>query len=428
MGLIRAAVGAIGSTLHDQWKEAIRCEDLGNEILMKKVSTPTNVISAGSTIIVQPGQCAIIVDNGKVIDATAEEGVYKFDESSTPSFFAGQFKNTFKEMFARFTYNGQSAKEQYVLFFNIKEIINNKFGTATPVPFQDWSHPVMLLTGTVAPYSVRIRCYGTYTFKVSDFGLFMNRLAGTRDEYRRDDIIKQMQSEVMAALQNVLNELGTSKYKVPVLELPSQTDEIMHVLSERVFDQPIRDRGLQLLSFAIESVSLDEDSQKKIDNYEMASNSQLQQGKIASSYANALEKAAENANGATAGFMGLGMMNNFTGGMPVQPTQPTQAVQYDPYQTQPQAQQQSPVQEQPQATTAPVQTAETPVANTENTVANAESTVAPVAEQPVVDTVVSTPAPEGVNAQVSAKKFCTECGKEVPVEAKFCPFCGNKLN
>ena len=124
MGLIRAAVGAIGSTLHDQWKEAIRCEDLGNEILMKKVSTPTNVISAGSTIIVQPGQCAIIVDNGKVIDATAEEGVYKFDESSTPSFFAGQFKNTFKEMFARFTYNGQSAKEQYVLFFNIKEIIN----------------------------------------------------------------------------------------------------------------------------------------------------------------------------------------------------------------------------------------------------------------------------------------------------------------
>ena len=330
MGLIKAAASAIGSTLHDQWKEAIRCEDLGNEILMKKVSTPNNVISAGSTIIVQPGQCAIIVDNGKVIDATAEEGVYKFDESSTPSFFAGQFKNTFKEMFARFTYNGQSAKEQYVLFFNVKEIMHNKFGTATPIPFQDWSHPVMLLTGTVAPYSVRIRCYGTYTFKVSDFGLFMNRIAGTQDVYRREDIIKQMQSEVMAALQNVLNELGTSKYKVPVLELPSQTDEIMHVLADRVFDQPIRDRGLQLLSFAIESVSLDEDSQKKIDNYEMASNSQLQQGKIASSYANALEKAAENSNGATAGFMGLGMMNNFTGGMPVQPTQTTQAVQYDP--------------------------------------------------------------------------------------------------
>ena len=232
-----------------------------------------------------------------------------------------------------------------------------------------------------------------------------------------------MQSEVMAALQNVLNELGTSKYKVPVLELPSQTDEIMHVLADRVFDQPIRDRGLQLLSFAIESVSLDEDSQKKIDNYEMASNSQLQQGKIASSYANALEKAAENSNGATAGFMGLGMMNNFTGGMPVQPTQTTQAVQYDPYQTQPQA----PVQEQPQ--TAPAANTEAPVANTEAPVANAEAPVANVEAPaaPVVDTIVSTPAPEGENAQPISKKFCTECGKEVPAEAKFCPFCGNKL-
>ena len=409
MGLIKAAAGAIGSTLHDQWKEAIRCEDLGNEILMKKVSTPNNVISAGSTIIVQPGQCAIIVDNGKVIDATAEEGVYKFDESSTPSFFAGQFKNTFKEMFARFTYNGQSAKEQYVLFFNVKEIIHNKFGTATPVPFQDWSHPVMLLT--VGPYSVKIRCYGTYTFKVSDFGLFMNRIAGTQDEYRRSDIIEQMKSEVMAALQNILNELGTSKYKVPVLELPSQTDEIMHILAERVFDQPIRDRGIQLLSFAIESVSLDEDSQKKIDNYEMASNSQLQQGKIASSYANALENAASNANGATAGFMGLGMMNNFTGGMPVQPAQQTQAVQYDPYQVQPQAQQ-DPIQEQ--------QTSNTTVENTESQESSVEERVED-------ESVVSTRSQELEDAQVVAKKFCTECGKEVPAEAKFCPFCGNKL-
>ena len=117
------------------------------------------------------------------------------------------------------------------------------------------------------------------------------------------------------------------------------------------------------------------------------------------------------------------MMNNFTGGMPVQPTQTTQAVQYDPYQTQPQA----PVQEQTQ--TAPAANTEAPVANTEAPAANVEAPVAnveaPVA--PVVDTIVSTPAPEGENAQPISKKFCTECGKEVPAEAKFCPFCGNKL-
>lgn len=86
MGLIKAAVGAVSSTFKDQWKEAIRCEDLGNDILMMKKTTPNGVISNKSTIIVGPGQCAVIYDNGRIIDATAEEGFYTFDSSSTPSF------------------------------------------------------------------------------------------------------------------------------------------------------------------------------------------------------------------------------------------------------------------------------------------------------------------------------------------------------
>ena len=142
MGLIKAAVGAVGSTLHDQWKEAIRCEDLGNDILMKKVTTPNGVISNGSTIIVGPGQCAVVYDNGRIIDASAEEGLFTFEDSGTPSFFAGQFGAVFKEMWQRFTYNGATSKQQAVFFFNIKEIINNTFGTKTPVLFQDRSHPI----------------------------------------------------------------------------------------------------------------------------------------------------------------------------------------------------------------------------------------------------------------------------------------------
>ena len=142
MGLIKSAASAIGSTMHDQWKEAIRCEDLGNEILMMKKTTPTGVITNKSTIIVAPGQCAIIYDNGKVIDATAEEGIYEFDSSSSPSFFAGQFGDVFKEMWQRFTYDGATSKQQAVFFFNIKEIMDNKFGTPAPIPFQDWSHAI----------------------------------------------------------------------------------------------------------------------------------------------------------------------------------------------------------------------------------------------------------------------------------------------
>lgn len=315
MGLIKAATSAIGSTFKDQWKEAIRCEDLGNDILMMKKTTPNGVISNKSTIIVGPGQCAIIYDNGRVIDATAEEGVYTLDDSSTPSFFAGQFGAVFKEMWQRFTYNGATAKQQAVFFFNIKEIIDNKFGTPAPVPFQDWSHPIPnQMTGQMLPLRVEVKCFGKYTFKIINPAVFMNEIAGTANIYRKSQLIEQIRSEVIASFQNVLNELGNSDYKVPVLELPSQTDEIKELMDQKVFDEPIRRRGISILGFAVESVTLDDESEKKIDSYELSSNAFMQQGTLVNAYSNAVQDAAKNANGAANGFMGIGMMNMSSGG------------------------------------------------------------------------------------------------------------------
>ena len=273
MGLIKAAIGAVGGTLKDQWKDLISCEDMGNDILMVKKTTSSGQITKDSRIIVAPGQVAVIYDSGTVLDATAEEGAYNFDQSTSPSFFAGQFGDVFKEMWTRFTYGGTPNKEQAVFFFNIKEIKDNKFGTGTPIPFQDWSHPIPnQMTGTMTPLKVQVRCYGKYTFKISDPAVFMRNHAGTADEVRKDDLTEQMRSEVIASFQNVLNELGTSEHKVPVLELPSNTDEIKKTLDEKVFDAPIRERGIQLVGFAIESVTLDDESSKKIDNYELSSN------------------------------------------------------------------------------------------------------------------------------------------------------------
>ena len=316
MGLIKAATSAIGSTMHDQWKEAIRCEDMNNDILMMKKTTDTGVITNKSTIIVAPGQMAIIYDNGRVIDATAEEGVYTFDTSSSPSFFAGQFGAVFKEMWQRFTYNGASAKQQAVFFFNIKEIIDNKFGTPAPIPFQDWSHPIPnQMTNTITPLRVEVKCFGTYTFRICDPGLFMNQIAGTADVYRKDQLVEQMRSEVIAVFQNVTNELGSSEHKVPVLEMPSQTDEIRQMMDEKVFDEKIRERGIEIVCFAVESVTLTDESSKKIDDYELSSNSFMQQGRMVGAYANAVEDAANNSAGAMTGFMGMGMVNMTSGNM-----------------------------------------------------------------------------------------------------------------
>ena len=312
MGLIKAIAGSIGGTLSDQWLDLIKCDNMDMDTLMVKQTTKSGQISKGSRILVAPGQVAVIYDSGAVLDATAEEGVYTFDQSSSPSFFGGQFGPVFKEMWQRFTYGGTPAKEQAVFFFSIKEILDNKFGTATPIPFQDWSHAIPnQMTNSLQPMRVNVRCYGKYTFKLDDVAAFMRIHAGTANVVKKNDITEQMRAEVMAAFQNVLNEMGNSQHRVPVLELPSFTDEIKGVMDEKVFDAPIRARGVKLIGFAIESVSLDEESQAKIDRYEYSSNAMMQQGKII----DVMETAAGNEAGAAGAFMGLGMANMGSGGM-----------------------------------------------------------------------------------------------------------------
>ncbi|MCI8310076.1 MAG: SPFH domain-containing protein [Clostridia bacterium] len=310
MGLIRAAIGAIGSTMHDQWKDVIACENMDNDTLMVRKTTDTGVITRTSIIRVMPGQCAIILQNGKVLDASAEEGDYYFDESTQPSFFAGNFGAVFKQMWQRFTYGGMTADQQAVYYFNMKEIMDNKFGTVAPIPYQDWSHPIPnQMTGGMLPLSVKVKCHGNYTFKIADPALFMKEIAGTASIYKKDQIIDQMRSEVISVFQNVVNELGTEKYKVPVLELPSQTDEIKDIMDEKIFDEPIRKRGLSIVVFAIMSVTLDEDSEEYIKKYNLSANANMQQGTLVEAYSEAVKGAANNSNGAANGFLGIGMMN-----------------------------------------------------------------------------------------------------------------------
>ena len=403
MGLIKAAIGAVGSTLHDQWKEVISCENMDNDTLMKQVTTDTGVITKNSLIRVMPGQCAVIMQNGKVLDASAVEGDYTFDESTSPSFFAGQFGDVFKEMWQRFTFGGDAANRQSVFYFNTKEILDNKFGTANPVPFQDWSHPVPnQMTGGVLPLAVKVKCFGKYTFKIADPALFMKEVAGTAVEYKKDQIVEQMRSEVVGTFQNVLNELGTEKYKVPVLELPSQTEEIKQIMDSKVFDDQIRRRGLTIVGFIIESVTLDEKSEEYINNYILSANAQMQQGTLVGSYSQAVKDAANNANGAAAGVMGIGMMNMAGNGAFGAATQNAAAGAA--------ASAQAVSQQQAQQATQPVQetkkdTWKCPKCGKENDGKFCNEC--------------------GEKKPEAAK--CSNCGKELPAGTKFCPECGTKV-
>ena len=422
MGLIKAIGSSIGGVLKDTWQDFIKCDNMGMDTLMVKCTTKTGVISKNSRIAVAPSQVAVIYDSGAVLDATAEEGIYTFDASSSPSFFAGQFGPVFKDMWQRFKYGGAREREQAVFFFNVKEILDNKFGTPAPIPYQDWSHAIPnQMTGSMMPMGMNVKCFGKYTFQLDDIGVFMRNHAGTAAVVKKGDITEQMRSEVIAAFQNVLNELGNSKYKVPVLELPSNTDEIKQIMDERVFDEPIRNRGIRLVSFTVESVTLDDESQAKIKEYEHNANNMMQQGRVM----DALNAAAANTGGAAGAFMGLGMMNMASGGMTggvMQNTfqNPGQQQNYDPY-----AQQQGAV---PQAGV----------------------------KCPVCGTMVTgkfcpecgSPAPQPAAARRCPKcgtettgKFCPECGSPMDVEGpkhcpkcgaevtgKFCPECGTKVD
>lgn len=407
MGLIKAIFGSVVGTLSDQWLDLIKCDNMDMDTLMVKQTTKTGQISKDSRIIVAPGQVAVIYDSGAVLDATAEEGVYTFDKSSSPSFFAGQFGEVFKEMWQRFTYGGTPAKEQAVFYFNIKEILDNKFGTATPIMFQDWSHAIPnQMTNSLSPMSVNVRCYGKYTFQLDDMGVFMRNHAGTANVVKKSDITEQMRTEVMAAFQNVLNEMGNSNHRVPVLELPSYTGEIKTTMDAKVFDEPIRKRGVKLVSFAIESVSLDEESQKKITEYEHNSNSYMQQGRIL----DVMEAAANNPNGAGTGFVGVGMANMGTGGLTgglVQNTFANGGMQtnYDPYS---QGQQDN-------AVTCP------------KCGTKFNSKFCPECGTPA-------PAPKAAKkcpkcGTESTGNFCPECGTPMPTDdaPKHCPNCGKEV-
>lgn len=426
MGLIKAAFGAIGSTLHDQWKEAIRCEDMGNDILMVRKTTPTGVITSGSTIIVAPGQCAILFDNGKIIDATAEDGTYTFDSSSSPSLFAGQFGGMFKEMWRRFTYNGATSQQQAVFFINITEILDNKFGTPNPIIYRDWGHPIMNpRTQSLMGMKVGIRCFGTYTFMINDPFLFMSRLASTANVYKKDEIIGQMKSEVVAAFSNITNSLGSDEYRIEAMDIPNKTDEIKAMMQENVFDEPIRKRGIALESFAVENVSFDEKSDEKIDTYELGGDTYTQQGKLVGSYGNAVEAAAKNSAGAMNGFMGVGMVNMASNGMmggaagvPWQQTQNSQTYKVPP------------VKNENMANSA-VADADAPVrveVLSKNESENKDSSVweCPNCHGKVKGNFCSecgTKRPEE-----PTKKVCKNCGKEAKDGDKFCTECGTKLD
>ncbi|MBR2123319.1 MAG: SPFH domain-containing protein [Lachnospiraceae bacterium] len=328
MGLIAAALGSAGGVLADQYREYFYCDALDANTLVTKGkhrsggrSTNTkgsdNIITNGSVIAVNEGQCMIIVDQGEIAEVCAEAGEFTYDTSKEPSIFYGGLGKGILESFKTFarhvTFGGDTGRDQRIYFFNIKEIVGNKYGTANPVPFRVVYPNINLDT------EISIKCFGEYSYKIDDPILFYKNVCGNvTEDYTRDKIDSQLKSELLTALQPTFAKI--SDMGIRYSSLPAHTDDIANALNEVLSESWGKKRGIIVSSFGVSSVSANEEDEKRIK--ELQNNAALRDpnmaaAQLAGATAQAMQTAAANENGAMMAFAGMNMAGA-TGGANVQ--------------------------------------------------------------------------------------------------------------
>ena len=324
MGLMKAVTGALGGTLADQWKEFFYCEAMDNDVLVmkgqKRVSGRSannkgndNIISNGSGIAVADGQCMIIVEQGQIVEVCAEPGEFTYDTSTEPSIFSGKLSEsvmkTFQTVGKRFTYGGDTGKDQRIYYFNTKELMDNKFGTPNPVPFRVVDSKIGL------DVDVSVRCSGVYSYRIADPLVFYTKVCGNVTEsYTRDQLDTQLKTEFISALQPAFAKL--SDLELRPNQIVAHNTELEQAMNEALSVKWGQLRGLEVVSIALGSVTLppeDADMIKQLQRTAVLQNANMAGAALVGAQADSMRAAASNSAGAMTGFMGMGMAMNAGG-------------------------------------------------------------------------------------------------------------------
>ena len=316
MGLIRAGLNAAGGVLADQWKEFFTCDAIGEGVLALKgrksggrrsmnTKGSDNVITTGSVILVADGQCMMIVDQGKIAEFAAEPGEYTYDASTSPSIFCGDLgegvAKSFAEFGRRFTFGGESPKDQRIYYFNTKELTGNKYGTPSPVPFRVVDHNIGLDT------DIGIRCFGVFSYRICDPMLFYKNVCGNISEpYTRSRLDEQLRSELLGALGMAFGRISEMGIRYSALQM--HTMELADTLNDVLSKKWREKRGLEIVNIGISSLTPVEEDAKRIQQLQSASAFRTPQqaaSQLFSAQADAMRTAAGNAGGAALGFMGM---------------------------------------------------------------------------------------------------------------------------
>ncbi len=317
MGLILSATNAISSTLADQWKEYFYCDAIPSDTIcvrgLKRNGGIGNfgsddVITDGSMIAVADGQCMLIVEQGQVVDICCEPGVYRYDSNTEPSVFTGSLDDAVKNVFAtigkRFQFGGSPSQNQRVYYFNTKELLGNKYGTANPIPFR------VVDPNAGIDFDVSLKCFGEYSLKVVDPVLFYtNVCANVKDKYTTDDLDDQLRTELLTALQPAFAKLGGIRYS----EIPAHTNELAKILNEELSPKWRETRGIEISSIGVSSITATEEDEARIKQMQAATaykDPTLAAANMAAATAEAMRDAAKNEGGAALGIMGINAIQN----------------------------------------------------------------------------------------------------------------------
>ncbi len=324
-GLGQAAMTAGSNILADQWKEFFYCDSIPNDTFLVKgqkqvkkgVNTKgnDNIITNGSVVVVNEGQCMMIVDQGQVVEICAVAGEFVYDTSTEPSVFSGDFLGSLKDTVGvlgrRVTFGGETAHDQRVYYVNIKEMTNKKFGTPRPVPF-NVDYPKLDMS-----FTVDLRCFGLFSLKVANPMTLYKLCGNVKDSYKFSEIEEQLKGEVYAKLQPAFAKLSQN---IQYDKLPGETEAITETMKSLLNPFWLEQRGLELVTLAIESVSISDDDRERIKKYENLmwdTNTKHAAATLVGAQAQAMQNAASNANGAAMGFYGLNMAQQ-AGGMNAQ--------------------------------------------------------------------------------------------------------------
>lgn len=323
MGLIKAALGSVGSVLADQWKEYFYCDSMAANVLVTKGKKRTssrnsntkgsdNIISNGSVIAVNEGQCMMIVEQGKIVEFAAEAGEYTWNSSSEPTIFQGGLEGlegSWETLKRRFAFGGDTAKDQRVYFFNLKELVGNKYGTPAPIPFRVVDNNIGL------DMDVSIRCNGEYSYKIADPMLFYKNVCGNvSQDYTRDQLDSQLKSEFLTALQPAFARI--SALGIRYSALPGHTMELAQAMNEVLSGKWGATRGLAIVAVGVNSVTAsaeDEATIKELQKSAVFRNTNMAAAHMVQAQAEAMKTAAGNKNGAMMGFMGMNMAQSAGG-------------------------------------------------------------------------------------------------------------------